>query len=187
MGPLGWSSPSFGSLGYNGYGHNGYGYNGFFRHRGSRTGLTDFPLVIPFFTPYPAYPLLYPGLGVVPDSVTSDPGNQDSSAEEADPAPTPDPPAAAPVAPPPPPSATAKVAPPSSPSAAAKEDEPAEEATVLVFRDGRQLQVENYAIVGNQVYNFSGSGPRRIALSDLDIAATRRVNDDRGVLFRLPN
>lgn len=57
--------------------------------------------------------------------------------------------------------------------------------TVLVFRNGKRLEVRNYAIVGDQVVNLSGSGPRRIALSDLDLSATSSVNDDRGISFRL--
>jgi hypothetical protein len=57
--------------------------------------------------------------------------------------------------------------------------------TVLVFRNGKRLEVRNYAIVGDQVMNLSGGGPRRIALSDLDLSATASVNDDRGVSFHL--
>lgn len=58
--------------------------------------------------------------------------------------------------------------------------------TVLVFRNGKRLEVRNYAIVGDHVVNLSGGGPRSIALGDLDLSATSRVNDDRGVGFRLP-
>ena len=39
--------------------------------------------------------------------------------------------------------------------------------------------------MGDQVVNLSGKGPRKIALNDLDLNATSRVNDDRAG-FRLP-
>ena len=57
--------------------------------------------------------------------------------------------------------------------------------TVLVFRDGHQQEVTNYAIMGQTVYVFD-SRTQKIALTDLDVAATIKVNDDRGVDFHLP-
>jgi hypothetical protein len=75
---------------------------------------------------------------------------------------------------------------------AAASPQPASEApapqvpTVLVFRDGRRLEVRNYAIVGPTLFNLSGGGPRKIALADLDLKATTQTNDDRGVEFSLP-
>jgi hypothetical protein len=57
---------------------------------------------------------------------------------------------------------------------------------VLVLRNGKRIEVRNYVIVGNQLVNLSGTGPRRIAISDLDVDATWRVNDDRAVSFGLP-
>jgi hypothetical protein len=59
-------------------------------------------------------------------------------------------------------------------------------STVLVFRNGKRLEIRNYAIVGDQVVNLSGKGPRKIPLSDLDLNATSRVNDDHAVDFGLP-
>jgi len=57
--------------------------------------------------------------------------------------------------------------------------------TVLVFRDGHQQEVSNYAIMGQTVYIFD-SRTQKIALDDLDVAATIKLNDDRGVEFHLP-
>jgi hypothetical protein len=57
--------------------------------------------------------------------------------------------------------------------------------TVLVFRDGHQQEVSNYAIMGQTVYIFD-SRTQKIALADLDVAATIKVNDDRGVEFHIP-
>jgi hypothetical protein len=59
-------------------------------------------------------------------------------------------------------------------------------ATVLVFRDRHQEEVSNYAIVGQTLWSFSEQQTQRIPLSDLDIAATEKANDDRGVIFRVP-
>ena len=57
--------------------------------------------------------------------------------------------------------------------------------TVLVFLDGHQQEVTNYAIMGQTVYVFD-SRTQKIALTDLDVAATIKVNDDRGVDFHVP-
>jgi hypothetical protein len=58
--------------------------------------------------------------------------------------------------------------------------------TILVFRDGHQLEIGNYAIQGDTIYNLGGSGPRKIKLSELDLGKTVRLNDERGNEFRLP-
>jgi hypothetical protein len=59
--------------------------------------------------------------------------------------------------------------------------------TVLVFRDQRKQEVQNYAIVGQTLWNFSAQRTQKIPLSDLDLAATTKANDERGVDFRIPN
>jgi len=59
-------------------------------------------------------------------------------------------------------------------------------ATVLVFRDQHQKEIQNYAIVGQTLWNFAPQHTEKIPLSDLDLAATTKVNDDRGVTFRVP-
>ena len=58
--------------------------------------------------------------------------------------------------------------------------------TVLVFRDKREQEVQNYAIVGRTLWNFAHQRTQKIPLSDLDLAATAKANDDRGVDFRVP-
>jgi hypothetical protein len=59
--------------------------------------------------------------------------------------------------------------------------------TVLVFRDKHQEEVENYAIVGDVLWNFAPGHTRKISLDDLDLAATEKANEDRGTTFRLPS
>ena len=53
-------------------------------------------------------------------------------------------------------------------------------------RDQHREEVTNYAIAGDAVWIFSAQGRKKIALSDLDLPATVKVNDDRGVEFRVP-
>ena len=46
--------------------------------------------------------------------------------------------------------------------------------------------MNNYAIVSQTLYDFTPGHPRKIALSDLDLPATQKQNDDHGVVFDLP-
>jgi len=59
-------------------------------------------------------------------------------------------------------------------------------ATVLVFRDQHKQEVQNYAIVGQTLWTFAPQRTQKIPLSDLDLAATQKANDERGVDFRVP-
>jgi len=74
--------------------------------------------------------------------------------------------------------------PPQQPEAAPAADQP---ETVLVFKDGHQFEVENYAIVGNTLYDLTEGRRHRIPLSDLDLGATTKQNGDRGIDFQLPS
>ena len=74
------------------------------------------------------------------------------------------------------------------------DSEPAEETvvasqptTVLVFKDGHKLDVENYAIVGGTLFEFTDGLTHKFQLADLDMPATQKVNDDRGVEFHAPS
>ena len=64
--------------------------------------------------------------------------------------------------------------------------EPIMPATVLVFRDQHKQEVENYAIVGQTLWSFSSQKTQKIPLTDLDLEATVKANDDRGVTFKVP-
>lgn len=63
---------------------------------------------------------------------------------------------------------------------------PADLATVLVFRDQRIQEVKNYAIVGKTLVVIAEERQRKIPLSDLDLDATTKLNEERGVDFQLP-
>jgi hypothetical protein len=58
--------------------------------------------------------------------------------------------------------------------------------TVLVFRDRHQQEVRNYAIVGQTLWNFAPQRTQKIPLSDLDLVATTKANDELGLTFRVP-
>lgn len=59
-------------------------------------------------------------------------------------------------------------------------------ATVLVFRDQHKLEVQNYAIIGQTLWSFAPQRTDKIPLSQLDLIATVKANDDRGLTFRIP-
>lgn len=59
-------------------------------------------------------------------------------------------------------------------------------ATVIVFRDQRKQEIQNYAIIGQTLWNFAPQHTEKIPLSELDLPATVKQNDDRGVDFRVP-
>ena len=63
---------------------------------------------------------------------------------------------------------------------------PAQPATVLVYKDGHRIEVQNYAIVGDTLFDFADNRSRKILLRDLDLVATRKANEDRGLEFLVP-
>jgi hypothetical protein len=62
----------------------------------------------------------------------------------------------------------------------------AQPPTVLVFKDGHKFEVQNYAIVGDTLFEFSDGRTHKIQLAVLDLPATQKANEDQGVDFQLP-
>lgn len=58
---------------------------------------------------------------------------------------------------------------------------------VLVFLDKRIQEIKNYAVMNETLVVFEGTRSRRIPLADVDLAATMKLNDERGVDFQIPN
>ena len=58
--------------------------------------------------------------------------------------------------------------------------------TLLIFRDERKQEIQNYAVVGQTLWIVEPRGTKKIPLSELDIPATAKANDERGVDFRVP-
>jgi hypothetical protein len=71
----------------------------------------------------------------------------------------------------------------SSSASAAKSALP---ATELVFRDKHTEEVQNYAIIGQTFWILNAERARKIPIAQLDIPATQKANEDRGVDFQLP-
>src|SRR5262245_35515854 len=69
---------------------------------------------------------------------------------------------------------------------------PRPKPTVLIFRDGRNEEVERYMIKGDFVFagtNYwsTGAWTRKIPIAELDVPATQKVNEERGLKFSLPS
>jgi hypothetical protein len=85
-----------------------------------------------------------------------------------------------------------KDTPPAHTAERAREDAPAVEPdpplppTLLVFKDGRTVEVANYAILGQTLFDLTPGRRHKFAIMDLDLEATRKQNDERGVTFQLP-
>ncbi len=173
------SVTSIPNYGYH-YGYSPY-YNGYHGGHGYRSG--GWAYAVPYYYPVDnsAYGYDYVGGGGSPDLYSGPPvGPNDPSLHmvvEQPPArpyseEEPYPQAYVPRPPP---------EPPAPPPADVKPGDP----TVLVFRNGKQQEVTNYAIMGDSLYVFD-QARKKIALADLDIPATVKANDDRGVEFNLP-
>jgi len=57
--------------------------------------------------------------------------------------------------------------------------------TVFIFKDGHRIETKNFAIMGQTLFDFSAKPLRKIQLTDLDLAATTKVNDEMGNSLRL--
>src|SRR5262245_20687080 len=57
--------------------------------------------------------------------------------------------------------------------------------TILVFRDGHRMEIQDYAIADQTLWIFMGRASTRIPITDLDLKSTSDVNAERGVRFPL--
>jgi hypothetical protein len=57
---------------------------------------------------------------------------------------------------------------------------------MLIFKDNQRLETNGYAIVGPTLWVFGDSGWREFRVADLDLAATKAENLQRGTSFRAP-
>jgi hypothetical protein len=56
----------------------------------------------------------------------------------------------------------------------------------LIFRDGRRVEIQNYAIIGQTLWVLDQNNSSKIALSALDLDATQSENRSHGVRFSIP-
>jgi hypothetical protein len=57
---------------------------------------------------------------------------------------------------------------------------------VLIFKDGRRTEIQNYAIIGQTLWVLDERNSTKVPLADLDLEATQRENRSRGFRFSLP-
>jgi hypothetical protein len=68
-----------------------------------------------------------------------------------------------------------------------KQGDPVLPPTVLVYRDQHKQEIQNYAIIGQTLWNFAPQHTQKIPLSNLDLTATIKANEDQGITFRVPS
>jgi hypothetical protein len=59
-------------------------------------------------------------------------------------------------------------------------------STVLVFSDGHRLEVRSYAVVGQTLWILSPKHAQKVALSQLNLDETKKLNAERGLEFDVP-
>jgi hypothetical protein len=59
-------------------------------------------------------------------------------------------------------------------------------ATVFVFRDGRRISAQSYAIAGQTLWIFDEHAARKYQISELDASSTEKANAANGVEFHVP-
>jgi hypothetical protein len=58
--------------------------------------------------------------------------------------------------------------------------------TILVFKDGHQMTIHNYAIAGSTLWVLNEHTAKKVLISDLNVPATEQANSKNGVEFRIP-
>ena len=58
--------------------------------------------------------------------------------------------------------------------------------TTLVFRNGKTQKVDNYAIADSTLWVFTKQRATKIPMSQVDVAATQKANEEKGVVFQVP-
>jgi hypothetical protein len=59
-------------------------------------------------------------------------------------------------------------------------------STTFVFKDGRRVTAQNYAISGQTLWILNEHTARKFSIADLDIAATEQLNAANGADLHLP-
>ena len=82
---------------------------------------------------------------------------------------------------------TASASVPRPPVEATLEKPNADLPIVLVFLDKHIQEIKNYAVINETLMVYDGPRTHKIPLMDIDLAATLKLNDERGVAFPIPN
>jgi hypothetical protein len=73
------------------------------------------------------------------------------------------------------------------PQGQAKLQQPEDLPVIVVFLDKRIQEVKNYAVANEMLVVLDGNRRKKYPLADIDLAATMKLNDERGVAFDVPN
>jgi hypothetical protein len=73
--------------------------------------------------------------------------------------------------------------PPSQPAPAEVAPAPPTPPITVVLRDGKQIQVQSYAVMGSVLWDFSAQPARKIAISSIDVPASIKATEATGVEF----
>jgi hypothetical protein len=57
---------------------------------------------------------------------------------------------------------------------------------LIIYKDGREQEIQNYAIVGDTLYDLGTFVAHKIKLADVDVKQTIEKNEQRGVEFTVP-
>ncbi|HET6841060.1 MAG TPA: hypothetical protein VFK06_05150 [Candidatus Angelobacter sp.] len=52
--------------------------------------------------------------------------------------------------------------------------------TVFIFKDGRRIETNSYVIMGQTLFDLSSKPLKKIQMAELDLDATKKVNEDLG-------
>ena len=70
-----------------------------------------------------------------------------------------------------------------APPAAAEDETPSAPPVTLVLQDGKQVQLRSYAVMGQDIWDFSVQPAKRIAISSINVAASKTVTESNGGEF----
>jgi hypothetical protein len=59
-------------------------------------------------------------------------------------------------------------------------------ATIFIFKDGHKIESQNYAIQGQTLFDFSNNHLTKVKLAELDLDATKKANDELGIIVKFP-
>jgi hypothetical protein len=71
----------------------------------------------------------------------------------------------------------------STPPSAAAQNAP---AVTLILKDGRRIEAAGYALVGSTLWILNAQDATKISLSDVDVDATQKENQKRGINVVIP-
>jgi len=72
----------------------------------------------------------------------------------------------------------------SEPTSAAPQNAP---PVTLILKDGRHIEAQGYALVGSTLWILDQQSATKIPLSDVDVAATQKENQQHGINVVIPS